>query len=317
MGMDEKEGGGEDKGWTDYLDSQRTESEGISRGERPRLRFKERAPQERVSLAPPSEFIPERFREPQPPSLLQRLGSGLRRFAWVLLPGAAGLALLAVPFERWDRDASWREIEATLAHLEASPAAPDALRQFHQTAEDLGLLATRPSGPYPGRWHQAHRRSLYRAEYGVALTLGFAGVVHSPTSAGAEILQRLRARTGDARVPGFPEAGFSRSHSIPCADCSGRGVCVQCRGEGKRRAPGLRGVRSTPVFLQPCPFCQGSGRCPACGGKGTVTESGNPDLVRRVYREALSETRRAVAQDRLRRQVLRWAALPRRQLLGK
>lgn len=313
--MDTEHTGAEGQGWTDYLDSQKTASEGISRGGKPRLRFKEQAPKPQGSATPP-EFIPERFQEPRAPTALQRLCWGFRRWAWLLVPLAGGLILLAVPFDRWDRDVSWQEVEESLARLAANPGSPEDLRQLHGAAKGLGLLTERPRGPYPGRWHQRFRRDPYRAEYGVALTLGFAGVVHSPTPAGAEILKRLRARTGGTRVPGFPEAQINLSRSHPCADCSGRGVCTKCGGKGKRQAPGLRGVRAAPV-LQPCPFCHGSGCCPACGGKGIVTESGNPDLVRRVYREALSETRRAVAQDRMRRQVLRWAALPRRRLFGK
>ncbi len=313
----------------------------------PKLRLKEQ-PAEPVAA---KDWLQNRYAQPRPPTVLERLGAAVKRFGLVLaLVVVSASVFLAIPFRRWDDYAAWQKIQDAVAALEAQPDSLPVLRDVLAAAEAANILWSQPSGARPEKWYQGAQLERYDASYGLIQLLSLGSIKHGNAPRGISELDRLHQRTGRDSIPGFPGTGEitktckqcqNGKTSKKCATCGGGRKCPRCDGRGtltvststsafpltaklvNSRTPNKpSGGKS--VVQHKCPDCLGEGKCKTCAGEGQRTQvcpacGGKVTLIDLAavalnFQNTIRSVRTAVAKSMVRRHAIHIAANVQRAL---
>ncbi len=267
--------------------------------DKPKLRLKEQPPSENTAM----DWVQKRYAQPKPPSALQRLGEGAKRYGRMILLVAVALsAFLVIPFRSKDDYVIWRQIQDALVHLEEQPDSLPHLKQVIAAAQDAGLLWNQPSGTRPEKWYQYVQRNRYDACYEIIQVLALGSIKQGAVSRGISELDRLKERTGLSSLPDLPSTDQAIRTCTRCKNgkieekclaCDGKGSCKRCDGQGSVTVPAAKSAfpltaklggtggnashavkkhGEDPVIVHHnCPVCQGSGKCKTCAGAGNRT----------------------------------------------
>lgn len=281
--------------------------------------------------------IATRFAQPTRPSILSRLGAGLKRIATrVLALAILAAAFLALPFQKWDDYAKWQAVQTALIRYEAQQGSLPALQQLHAAASALKIPWSQPHGPRPEKWYQFSQRYTYDASYGMIQTLCLGLVRQGYTGKGLDELDRLAQRTGSSAVPNFPPPDLLTEQCSRCQNGKVETACSACDGQGSKTVntasqsfplkATLKNTFSRKKTLdtsgtkirQNCPSCSATGKirttCPSCNGQGGKMRTA---AVPGFLADRLMHTREAIDQGMLFRRVIHTLAETKAAVLGQ
>ncbi len=287
------------------------------------------------------DAVHNRYVQPRPPTVLERLAEAFKRFGrLILLSGVVLAVFLVIPFRSWDDYTVWSHIQEALIRLGAQPDALPNFKQVMAAAKSANILWDQPSGARPEKWYHYAQRNRYDAHYGVVQVLAIGLIKHGESSRGASELGRLQQRAGLGTVPSLPSTDQVITTCSQCTQGKIEEKCQACDGQGSATIPtsksafpltgGLGGTGKNSSrsgkklgdeairVTHKCPTCDGTGKhaitCPTCRGRTTIIRFAE---IPNVFQNTLTGTVKAIDKDMTLRRIIHIAANVQRAFLRK